>query len=238
MFPVKYDVFVSYSRDDMERVRPLAEELRRRGYRVFFDLESIVVGERFKERLERSIRSSRTLVLCWSADAQASQFVHYEYMRAIGLKKHVFPWLLDETPLPQMVELHGITSPDAGQAAAALQKRLGWSTARRRWIAAAASALAMAVLDLVAWHGYFAQPPWRFEGEVIDRHSRMPIAGVEVDVDKYNPVYTDDRGHYLLQAPQPQPKYVHVRFRKEGYEGDEMNLSSSRAGDNDLEKLR
>ena len=178
MFPVKYDVFVSYSREDMERVRPLAEELRRRGYRVFFDLESMVVGERFKERLERSIRSSRTLVLCWSADAQASQFVHYEYMRAIGLKKHVFPWLLDETPLPQMVELHGITSPDAGQAAAALQKRLGWSTARRRWIAAAASALAMAVLALVAWHGYFAQPPWRFEGEVITgtRACRSPAS--------------------------------------------------------------
>jgi hypothetical protein len=65
MFWTRYDVFLSYSRADAQQVQPLRDELRRMGYRVFFDVQSIDPGEHWKRRLERSVRASRTLVLCW-----------------------------------------------------------------------------------------------------------------------------------------------------------------------------
>lgn len=42
---LRVGIFVSYARADRERVRPLVEELRRRGYRVFFDVEPICWSE-------------------------------------------------------------------------------------------------------------------------------------------------------------------------------------------------
>jgi hypothetical protein len=41
MFGKRYDVFLSCSRADSDRVTPLRDELRRLGYRVFFDAQSI-----------------------------------------------------------------------------------------------------------------------------------------------------------------------------------------------------
>jgi hypothetical protein len=61
---MRFDIFVSYAREDAPRVRPLVQELRRLKYHVFFDVESIRAGENWKRRLERSIRASRVLLLC------------------------------------------------------------------------------------------------------------------------------------------------------------------------------
>ena len=38
----RYDIFLSYSRADSEHVKPLLEELRRAGYRVFFDVQRLI----------------------------------------------------------------------------------------------------------------------------------------------------------------------------------------------------
>jgi hypothetical protein len=44
MLGKRYDVFLSYSRADSDRVTLLCDELRRLGYRVFFDAQSIHPG--------------------------------------------------------------------------------------------------------------------------------------------------------------------------------------------------
>jgi hypothetical protein len=58
----------------------------------------------------------------------------------------------------------------------------------------------------------------------------MPIAGVEVDVMKGNDVQaysvTDARGRFDLHLPQPIPKNIQLRFRKDGYEGDQIPVST------------
>lgn len=120
----RYDVFLSYSRADTERVAPLLDELRRMGYSVFFDTQSIDPGEQWKRRLERSIRVSRTLVLCWSEHTRGSDYITFEYSRAEALHKPVPPWLLDSTPLPAMLEVQGITAAEPAQAAARLKPTL------------------------------------------------------------------------------------------------------------------
>ena len=242
----RYDVFLSYSRADTERIRPLVDELRRLGYRVFFDVQSIDPGEEWKKRLDNSIRGARTLILCWSQNAQGSDYITFEYARAQALKKPVFPWLLDKTPLTAMLEIQGIPEPDGVKVAALLRRSLGWTLARRRAVEAIAAVLIAAALAVPIWHKLNPPPPppWQFQGEVTDLKTRRPIAGVQVrlrlsDGKTYTAI-SDDRGAYTLQnLPPPPPAHVHLEFSKEGYVGDSPIVSSTETGfDPKLEKAQ
>jgi hypothetical protein len=238
---MRYDIFISYSRQDGDRVRPLADELRRRGYRVFYDVQSVVVGEQWKANLERSVRASRVLVLCWSESARRSEFVSFEFSLARGLRKPVLPWLLDQTPLPAMIEIQGIVSADATQVASTLQRKLGWTLARRRCLLAVAGVLLVAVLSFTIWLLLRPPPPWALHGEVYDRRTHMPIEDVEVIVELGQRTYTvktDSEGKYLLYLPQPQPAHVNLLFRKNGYEAEiPIAVSTNKPFDTDMQKL-
>jgi hypothetical protein len=240
MFRTRYDVFLSYSHMDKELVRPLLDELRRLGYRTFFDMQSVDPGERWKRRLERAIRASRTLVLCWSEAARGSDYVTFEYSRAEALRKPVFPWLLDSTPLPAMLEIQGIAEPDASRVADALRPKLGWTLSQRRTIQAIAVLLLAVALACGAWR-YLHPPLWKFEGNIVDRQTLMPIGGVEVDIvtalGRYA-TFTDKRGNYVLPIAQPRPRSVAVLFRKEGYEAEHpISVSTTKPFSTDMEKL-
>jgi hypothetical protein len=245
MFGPRYDVFLSYSRADADRVAPLRDALRGYGYSVFFDTESIDPGERWKGRLERSIRTSRTLLLCWSHNARASDYITFEYSRAEALHKPVLPWLLDRTPLPAMLEVQGITTADPEQAAAALRPALGPTLGQRRKAQMAIAAL-MTVLTAVGLWVMLRPPPpqprWNFQGEVTDRISRMPIAGVEVDVLSGNQVlaaaFTDSQGDFDVGLPPPRPATINVRFRKDGYQAEQpLYIPTTKPWNQDMAKL-
>lgn len=241
----KYDVFFSYARADTDRVAPLCEELRRLGYRVFFDVQSIDPGEHWKRRLERSIRASRALVLCWSQNARGSDYITFEYSRAEALRKPVLPWLLDTTPLPAMLEIQGITAADPAQVAALLKPALGRHLSHRRklqWALAAAAAILLGVALWFALRPPPPLPPWDFQGEVTDRLTSMPIEGIEVDILSENRVLskakTDAQGEFDFHLPQPQPKTIQVRFRKDGYQAEEpLNVPTDKRLNEDMVKL-
>jgi hypothetical protein len=241
MLSPRYDVFLSYSRADTERVQPLLAELRSLGYRVFFDVESIDPGEQWKKRLDRSIRASRALVLCWSEHARGSDYITFEYARAEALHKPVFPWLLDRTPLPAMLEIQGINESDGTKVAASLRPYLGWPQTRRRALMAAAAVVVAIVLAFGIWRGLQPPPPWEFQGEIYDRETRMPIAGVEVVVvtaQGEKRTQTDAQGKYDLLLPQPQPKSIPILFRKDGYEAEHpINVLTSQPFNTDMAKL-
>lgn len=221
----KYDIFLSYSRADTERVAPLRDELRKLGYRVFFDTESIEAGEQWKRRLERSIRASRTLVLCWSKNVLGHEFITFEYSRAEALHKRVLPWLLDDTPLPQMLEIQGIPTADPVQVAAKLKPALGWPLAQRRKLQVALGVVAAILIGIAIWYVRRPPPPppwWDFKGQVTDRNTAMPIPGVTVQFIDSNgapgrSTTTDAQGDFDLSLPPPEPQTIHVIFRKDGY---------------------
>jgi hypothetical protein len=217
MSMTKYDVFLSYSRADTELVAPLRDELRRMGYRVFFDVQSIDPGEQWKRRLERSIGASRTIVLCWSQNTRGSEYITFEYSRAEALRRPVLPWLLDKTPLPAMLEVQGITATDAAQAAAQLQRALGWTLARRRRLWTALGVLAACLAGIALWYALRPPPPWQFSAEVTDRVTGVPVSGVEVDVQtgqgKINRAFTGSDGACTIQLPQPEPRYSRPIWR-------------------------
>lgn len=237
----RYDVFLSYSRSDTERVQPLLDELRRLGYRVFFDVQSIDPGEKWKKRLDRSIRASRTLVLCWSEHAHGSDYITFEYSRAEALHKPVFPWILDRTPLPPMLEIQGINDPDAAKVAAALRPRLGWTLTRRRMLQGLAAVVMAMALAFGIWRGVQPPPPWELQGEIYDRETRMPIAGVEVIANSdqgEKHTQTDAHGKYVLLLPPPQPKNITILLRKDGYEAEHpLHVLTGQPFNTDMVKL-
>jgi hypothetical protein len=203
----KYDLFMSYSREDRARVRPLVEALRESGYRVFFDLESIKVGDHWKRRLESSIRQSRVLVLCWSAQAKRSEYVQFESAKADALGKKVLPWLLDETPLPPMLEIQGIGTIAPALVATELEEKLGWSLSRRRYLAATTTgaALTAAACAWIAWPKPPRAPPppkAMFRGHVQDDRSN-PVAGAIVSADGASATTHADGTFVLTVAPSP-----------------------------------
>jgi hypothetical protein len=240
MLTAKYDVFLSYSRADTERVAPLRDELRRMGYRVFFDVQSIDPGEKWKDRLDRSIRASRTLVLCWSEQTRGSDYITFEYSRGEALHKPILPWLLDKTPLPAMLEVQGITAADPAQAASQLKPALGWPLGRRRKLQAALGVLAACLAGIALWFVLRPPPPWQFSAEVTDRKTGVPVAGVEVDVQigqgKMNTCFTGNDGTCTFQLPQPEPETVHIYLSKNGYERDEAVVPSNKEFKTDMVK--
>ena len=222
-----------YSRADTERVAPLRDELRRLGYRVFFDVQSIDPSSPWRLRLRQAIRGSRSLVLCWSEAARASEYINFEYMQADALHKPIFPWRLDKAELPPMLEAQAIANATAAEVAVRLKPILGWPLRKRRGAWLATAVVIAASLGVAEWHFLHPPPlpPWDFRGEVTDRVTRMPIAGVEVDVMRGNEIQvqaiSDARGRFDLPLPQPVQNPIQLRFRKDGYEGDQIPVSTS-----------
>jgi hypothetical protein len=241
----RYDVFLSYSRTDTERVAPLRDALRQMGYSVFFDVQSIDPGEKWKRRLERSIEASRTLVLCWSQNTRGSDYITFEYSRAEALHKLIVPWRLDNTPLPAMLEVQGITAVDGEHAAAAIRPALGRTMRQRRMLQLAVAA----IVGIFATFGLYLAlkpppppPPWDFQGNVYDRVTRVGIAGVEVDVLSGNQVqaktFTDGQGNFDLRLSPPRPPTINVRFRKDGYQAEQpLNIPTDKSWPQDMATL-
>jgi len=78
-----YDVFLSHSSKDKPVVRKLAERLRADGLRVWFDEWEIQPGDPISMKIEEGLEQSRTLVLCMSENAFASEWVTLERHTAL-----------------------------------------------------------------------------------------------------------------------------------------------------------
>jgi len=64
-----FDVFLSYSSEDKQVVRDLAERLRKDKLSVWFDELVLKPGDNIPAKIEEGLERSRVLVLCMSANA-------------------------------------------------------------------------------------------------------------------------------------------------------------------------
>jgi hypothetical protein len=55
--PAPFDVFLSYNSEDLDMVQEVAEALKSRGVRIWFDVGEVQGGKRFSEELEEIIRN-------------------------------------------------------------------------------------------------------------------------------------------------------------------------------------
>ncbi len=92
------DVFISYSRVDHERVRPIADRLVAHGMSIWWD-KQLRAGQRFVDEIERELDGARAVLTTWSHNARNSTWVYAESSR--GLDSHKFVQArLDDVQLP------------------------------------------------------------------------------------------------------------------------------------------
>lgn len=106
----KYDVFISYRRDGgQDTARIIRDELRARGFRVFFDVESLRSGK-FNEQLFDRIRECNDFILVCSTCAlercvEKDDWVRQELACALKEGKNVIPVLLRGFEFPPVEAL-------------------------------------------------------------------------------------------------------------------------------------
>lgn len=93
------DIFISYAREDVEWVRPLAAELERRGWRVFWD-QRIPAGKSWRNHIGVRLEAARCVIVVWSESALKSRFVLQE--ADIGLEREVLLPVLRQPVRPPL----------------------------------------------------------------------------------------------------------------------------------------
>ena len=94
------DIFVSYRRPDIERVRQLVEALEGEGFSVWWDQE-LAGGENWRRRIEEALGKAKVVVAVWSEEAvgQSGGFVRDEATRALA-ENRLVPCRIDPVEPP------------------------------------------------------------------------------------------------------------------------------------------
>jgi Flp pilus assembly CpaF family ATPase len=92
--------FVSYSREDRDRVRALASELENKGFDVWLDVFNINPGEEWTKVLENAIKNAGAFLVILTPSAAQSQFVRNEIIMAQDEKLPIIPVKMDECDTP------------------------------------------------------------------------------------------------------------------------------------------
>lgn len=74
-----YDVFISYASEDKEAIAyPLAKELKKNGYRVWFDEFSMSVGDSLRRSIDRGMAKSKFGIVIFSKSFFRKGWTNYE----------------------------------------------------------------------------------------------------------------------------------------------------------------
>ena len=108
----KYDIFMSYRRTAYDTANLIAEKLRNAGYKVFFDVDTLM-GGKFNEQLLEVIQNCKDFIVVLPKDAlvrceQADDWIRREVMCALENRKNIIPIMLDgfswPNPMPEGIE--------------------------------------------------------------------------------------------------------------------------------------
>ena len=95
-------VFISYSRSDMEFVRRLAADLQRAGLDVWWDLSDIQGSDVWERKIEEGLGSSQYFIVILTPASLESRWVRREYLSADKKELKIIPLRLkpsNEVPL-------------------------------------------------------------------------------------------------------------------------------------------
>ena len=97
------DVFISYSRKDMEVADHLCKEMEKVGISYFIDRKGITGGDHFIKTISKEIISCKVFVFIGSSFAYQSIWTMKEVTFAFQEKggQNVIPMLTDKSPLPE-----------------------------------------------------------------------------------------------------------------------------------------
>ena len=93
-------IFISYSRKDIDFARKLAGDLEKAGYDVWWDLTDLRGGDDWVRVIPAAIESSVYFIVVLSPNSAASDWVAKEYTQALNLRKKIIPIQLEPGPVP------------------------------------------------------------------------------------------------------------------------------------------
>ena len=93
-------VFISYSRKDLDFVEQLASDLKGSGLDVWYDLSNLHGGSRWSKEIESAIRASKYVLIVLSPESVNSKWVEEEFLFASKLNKIIIPLLFKKCKIP------------------------------------------------------------------------------------------------------------------------------------------
>ncbi len=107
----KFDVFLSYSHADEERIRQIGDHMRNQGLKVWKDTWSAPHGESFPSAIAKGLETSRILVAFLSFESVKSEWASLErYLflnqDPIGDSGRLIVALLDNCDIPFLLKTH------------------------------------------------------------------------------------------------------------------------------------
>lgn len=102
-------VFISYSRKDLEFVDRLANDLKSTGFQVWYDLSGLEPGTRWRQEIQKAIQESQFFLVVLSPNSIVSDWVEREFLFASDQDKKIIPLLYQPCTLPMWsLNLHFI----------------------------------------------------------------------------------------------------------------------------------
>ncbi|MBD3648501.1 MAG: tetratricopeptide repeat protein [Pseudomonadales bacterium] len=92
------DIFISYAREDFDRVKPLATALQGEGFSVWWD-DHLSPGDRFEETIDLEIQAATCIVVVWTRTSVNSRWVKNEALEGMD-RDALVPVLMDDVRLP------------------------------------------------------------------------------------------------------------------------------------------
>ena len=101
---MKYDIFISYSRNDSKIVNAFVHSLEKAGYKVWMDRKGIYSGSQFKKDIVNAIAESSVFLFFSSQSANSSEWTAKEIGIANTRGKTIIPIKLDHSGYNEEVE--------------------------------------------------------------------------------------------------------------------------------------
>ena len=118
--PKRLLVFLSHASEDKPAVRRLCKRLKADGFDAWMDEERLLPGQEWSLEIEKTLRASDAILLCFSAISVAKEgYIQREYKRAMRYQEEkpegtifVIPVRLDDSELPFFIrELEWVDFP-------------------------------------------------------------------------------------------------------------------------------
>ncbi|HEX8251459.1 MAG TPA: toll/interleukin-1 receptor domain-containing protein, partial [Pyrinomonadaceae bacterium] len=88
------DIFISYSREDLNKVEPIISLFEQRNWSVFWD-RKIPPGKSFDEVIEKALEDAKCIIVIWSKNSVQSRWVRNEAIEGLN-REIVVPVLIDD----------------------------------------------------------------------------------------------------------------------------------------------